>query len=138
MKRMQKRTAKAAKNREDILYLSILIIIPLILYILKTRNGYLAGSEIDWLGQHIAFPDYFRKLFYNTGTLFPQFAAELGGGQNIYNFAYYGLFNPVYLLSYALPFVKMATYIQVVAFLEHIADGILCYYWLGRGHFRRQ
>lgn len=70
--------------------------------------------------------------------MFPQFAAELGGGQNIYNFAYYGLFNPVYLLSYALPFVKMATYIQAVAFLEHIADGILCYYWLGRGHFRRR
>ena len=32
---------------------------------------------------------------------------NLGGGQNIYNFAYYGLYNPVILLSYALPFVKM-------------------------------
>lgn len=138
MKRMQKLMAKATKNREDILYLSILIIIPLILYILKTRNGYLAGSEIDWLGQHIVFPDYFRKLFYETGTLFPQFAAELGGGQNIYNFAYYGLFNPLYLLSYMLPFIKMTTYIQALALLEHIADGILCYCWLGRGHFRRR
>ena len=76
------------------LYLSILMVIPLILYILKIRNGYLAGSEVDWLGQHSVFPDYFRKLFYETKTLFPQFAAELGGGQNIYNFAYYGLFNP--------------------------------------------
>lgn len=70
--------------------------------------------------------------------MFPQFAAELGGGQNIYNFAYYGLFNPLYLLSYMLPFIKMTTYIQALALLEHIADGILCYYWLGRGHFRRR
>lgn len=70
--------------------------------------------------------------------MFPQFAAELGGGQNIYNFAYYGLFNPLYLLSYMLPFIKMTTYIQALALLEHIADGILCYCWLGRGHFRRR
>ncbi|EEG72700.1 hypothetical protein CLOHYLEM_07339 [[Clostridium] hylemonae DSM 15053] len=114
------------------------MVIPLILYILKIRNGYLAGSEIDWLGQHSVFPDYFRKLFYETKTLFPQFAAELGGGQNIYNFAYYGLFNPLYLVSYALPFVKMTTYIQVVSLLEHMADGVLCYYWLSSGHFKKR
>lgn len=104
---------------------------------LKIRNGYLAGSKIDWLGQHSVFPDYFRKLFYETGTLFPEFAAELGGGQNIYNFAYYGLFNPLYLISYLLPFVKMNTYIIAISLLEHIADGLLCYHWLGR-HFKKR
>ena len=31
---------------------------------------------------------------------------NLGGGQNIYNYSYYGLYSPLFLLSYALPFGK--------------------------------
>ena len=49
------------------------------------------GAKVDWLSQHSVLPDYFRQQFYATGKLFPEFAANLGGGQNIYHFAYYGL-----------------------------------------------
>ena len=71
--------------------------------------------EVDWISQHSVIPDYFRQQFYETGSLFPEFAMNLGGGQNIYNFAYYGLYNPVILLSYALPFVKMGDYVMAAA-----------------------
>ena len=49
------------------------------------------GANMDWISQHSVIPDYFRKQFYETGNLFPEFAMNLGGGQNIYNYSYYGL-----------------------------------------------
>lgn len=44
------------------------------------------GSSIDWISQHSTLADYFRKRFYATGNLFPDFAWNLGGGQNILPF----------------------------------------------------
>ncbi len=38
------------------------------------------GSRVDWLSQHSVFPEYFRQHFYDTGNLFPKFAANVGGG----------------------------------------------------------
>lgn len=90
------------------------------------------GSNTDWISQHSVFPDYFRQLFYRTGDLFPQFALNIGGGQNIYNFSYYGLYNPLLLPSYLLPFIKMSDYLMAVSILCLIADGILMFYWLRR------
>lgn len=108
--------------------------IPAVLFILQRSGGYLAGAKVDWISQHAVFPEYFRELFYKTGTVFPQFAAEIGGGQNIYNYAYYGLCNPLYWISYLLPFVKMTDYIQALSLVSEMADGVLCYLWLSR-HF---
>ena len=105
---------------------------------MKISGGYLAGSETDWLSQHIVFPEYFRQRFYETGNLFPDFAMEIGAGQNIYNFGYYGLYNPLYLLSFLLPFVDMAVYVQGMMLAVWIADGLLCYLWLSREHFREE
>ena len=45
------------------------------------------GAKVDWISQHSVIPDYFRKQFYATGKLFPEFAMNLGGGQNIYNYS---------------------------------------------------
>ena len=83
----------------------------LFLCFLIVPGGCLFGSNVDWVSQHIVYPDYFRKLFYKTGNLFPNFALSLGAGQNIYNFSYYGLFSPYILLSYLFPFVKMSIYL---------------------------
>lgn len=88
------------------------------------------GAEIDWLTQHSVFPDYFRRQFYETGSLVPNFAFQLGGGQNIYNFAYYGLLSPAILPSYLLPFVPMAQYIIAVSIAGLLASGFLMQYWL--------
>lgn len=88
------------------------------------------GAKVDWFSQHSVLPDYFRQQFYATGKLFPEFAANLGGGQNIYHFAYYGLYSPLILPSYLLPFVKMSDYIMAVSITGLTASVLLFYYWL--------
>ncbi len=93
------------------------------------------GSKVDWISQHSVLPDYFRRLFYETGEFFPEFAFHIGGGQNIYNFAYYGLYSPVVLLSYLFPFVKMSDYMMAAQFLCLAASVLLLYYWLVKRGF---
>ena len=93
------------------------------------------GAKVDWISQHSVIPDYFRKQFYATGKLFPEFAMNLGGGQNIYNYSYYGLYSPLFLLSYALPFVKMSTYVIVMEMVCLVASVLLLYMWLNRKGF---
>lgn len=94
--------------------------------------GKVFGANVDWISQHSVLPEYFRQQFYSTGNLFPEFAANIGGGQNIYNFSYYGLYSPLILPSYLLPFVKMSDYIIAVSLLCLIADLLLFYQWLRR------
>lgn len=101
----------------------------LFLCFLIVPGGCLFGSNVDWVSQHIVYPDYFRKLFYKTGNLFPNFALSLGAGQNIYNFSYYGLFSPYILLSYLFPFVKMSTYLICLNIILYIVTGFLLYYF---------
>lgn len=93
------------------------------------RKG-IFGSEIDWISQHSVLPDYFRKRFYETGNFLPDIAWNLGGGQNIYNFSYYGLCNPVLMLSWLLPFVPMDCYIMVTSILCYAGSVVLFYLWL--------
>lgn len=93
------------------------------------------GADVDWISQHSVIPDYFRKQFYETGELFPEFALNLGGGQNIYNFAYYGLYSPVILISYLLPGVEMGDYLMAASVICLAASVLLFYYWIGKKGF---
>ena len=93
------------------------------------------GSNVDWISQHSVMPDYFRKQFYETGELFPEFAANIGGGQNIYHFSYYGLFSPVILISYLFPSVKMGDYLMGASIVSLTASAELLYGWLLRRGF---
>ena len=93
------------------------------------RNG-VFGSRVDWISQHSVFPEYFRQLFYDTGQFFPEFAANIGGGQNIYNFSYYGLYSPVVLISYLFPCVEMGTYIMAAMMIHLVIALLLFYRWL--------
>ena len=122
------------KNKTQWIYIGSIIAITVAIAILLTCKGQLAGSNVDWISQHTVFPDYFRKLFYKTHNFFPQYAAEIGGGQNIYNFAYYGLANPTYWLSYLFPFISMQTWIQMISIGGIAANGLLCFAWL-KHHF---
>lgn len=92
--------------------------------------GKVFGANVDWISQHSVFPEYFRQQFYETGQLFPEFAANIGGGQNIYHFAYYGLYNPLNVPAYLLPFVKMSDYMMAVSILCLLADVMLLYRWV--------
>lgn len=83
------------------------------------------GAKVDWINQHSVIPDYFRRRFYETGSLLPDFAWNIGGGQNIYHLSYYGLFSPVVLLSFFLPFIRMDYYIMGSSILSYIVSVLL-------------
>ena len=70
-------------------YIPYLLLTGLTLFFCRMFVGRygIFGAKVDWLSQHSVLPDYFRQQFYATGKLFPEFAANLGGGQNIYHFA---------------------------------------------------
>jgi uncharacterized membrane protein YfhO len=111
-------------------YVWILIIGSIALCWLFVCRWGVFGSQVDWISQHSVLPDYFRKHFYETGSLFPDVAWNLGGGQNIYNFAYYGIYSPVILLSFLLPFVRMDNYIMAGSIAGYAVSAALFYRWL--------
>lgn len=123
---------KEKLNKKDILYVIILILGVLILMISYSRFKYVYGSVTDWKEQHTVIPDCFRQLFYQTKQIFPSFAPNIGGGQNIYYFSYYGLLNPIILISYLIPFVSMQNYIIVSTAILVFVSVILVYLWLRR------
>ncbi|WP_124101188.1 YfhO family protein [Ruminococcus sp. Marseille-P6503] len=122
-------------GRINIIHITALTVVYAAVVLLIMRFEYAYGSNTDWGGQHYAIPDYFRKLFYETGDIFPSFAANLGAGENIYNFSYYGLYSPIILISYLLPFVKMPVYIQAVSIIG-MEISILLFYRFMRAKFR--
>ena len=116
--------------KKDKKYLIIYILITLGVLIGFSCSNYLFGSNTDWLNQHTAFPEYFRKSFYTTHNFFPNFIFNLGSGQNIYNFSYYGLYNPLIIISYLFPMIKMQTYIIGVMLLVTLITTIMIYYFI--------
>ena len=96
------------------------------------------GAKVDWISQHSVIPELFRQQFYDTGNFFPDFTLQAGGGQNIYNFAYYGLYSPAILLSYLFPFVSMSDYIMAVSVESLALSVMLLHYWLSRRGFNRK
>lgn len=122
---------KRFRYREGKSFAVLLALTALFVWLFVLRFG-LFGAKVDWISQHSVLPDYFRKQFYETGELFPEFAFNIGGGQNIYHFAYYGLYSPFVLLSYLLPFVKMSDYMMAVQFFCLVSSVVLLYGWLRR------
>lgn len=96
------------------------------------------GAKVDWISQHSVIPELFRQQFYDTGNFFPDFTLQAGGGQNIYNFAYYGLYSPAILLSYLFPLVSMSAYIMAVSVGSLALSVMLLHYWLSRRGFNRK
>ncbi len=96
------------------------------------------GAKVDWISQHSVIPELFRQQFYDTGNFFPDFTLQAGGGQNIYNFAYYGLYSPAILLSYLFPIVSMSAYIMAVSVGSLALSVMLLHYWLSCRGFNRK
>lgn len=122
-------------DKKDYFNIFWVIIVYLGIALTITHGEFVFGSKIDWGFQHFVFPDYFRQLFYQTGNLFPDFAPNIGGGQNIYYFAYYGLLSPVILISYLFPFIPMGIYIVLSTLLLGILSIILLYKFLKNNGF---
>lgn len=117
-------------TKKDYLMIFLIIILLFISVYLTTGDKYQYASFIDWSCQHYKIPEYFRNLFYETGNLFPNFAFNLGAGQNIYNMSYYGLFSPIIMFSYLLPFVSMKDYVMASGLLLTILSIFLIYKWI--------
>ncbi len=96
------------------------------------------GSTTDWVQQHIKIADYFRTLFFENGQFFPDYAAHLGGGVNIYALSYYGLFRLDVLVSYLIPSVEMEYIVVTYILLEFVASINLCYYWLRKQNIEKE
>ena len=124
------------KNKIPILlpYLFLAVLTLCACWLFAGRHG-LFGAKVDWISQHSVLPAYFRQQFYDTGDLFPEFASNLGGGQDLFEFSYYGLYSPIFLLSYLLPFVAMGDYLQAASVAGLILSVWIFYYWLGRRRF---
>ena len=117
-------------TKKDLIYLWIISLIFLGLIFILSKTTYIYGSTLDWYAQHISIPEYFRTLFYNTHDLLPDFAFNIGSGQNIYNLSYYGLLSPIILISYLFPHVKMMTYLITATIIIVIISTILLYIFL--------
>lgn len=117
------------RHKEGYVFLLFFLLAALFCLVFVLRFG-VFGAEVDWFSQHSVLPDYFRRQFYETGELFPEFAMNIGGGQNIYYFSYYGLYSPIILLSYLLPFVKMSSYVMAAGFFCLVFSVVLMYRWL--------
>lgn len=116
--------------------ISIFVVLVSVTMIIM-HKGIVWGSNTDWKSQHFPIPEYFRMRFYETHDIFPDFALQLGGGQNIYNFGYYGIANPLYLPAYALPFVPMSIYIEILSLATVIISALMSYKFF-KGHFSRK
>lgn len=92
------------------------------------------ASKTDYFAQHAQIPDYFRKLFYSTGELFPNLALNLGGGQNIFYLSYYGLYSPIVLISYLFPNIPMIICLQISNIIMFFITICLMYAFLKK-HF---
>lgn len=118
------------RHKQDILILLLFSAIYLIIAAILTHGDYYFAAVTDFPMQHYVFPEYFRNLFYETKDLFPDFALNIGGGQNIYNFSYYGLLNPYILISYLLPMIPMFYYLIASSFIIVVISTFLFYKFL--------
>lgn len=119
------------KKSKEYIYIALY---GLILVMIFMGTNHLYGSTTDWVTQHSIIPEYFRTMFYETKSLVPNFAFNLGAGENIFNFCYYGFLSPIILVSYLLPFIEMRIYVMSASIILYIASGMLMYKFL-KGHF---
>lgn len=118
-------------------HIMIIFLTTILSVLFLVRNGHILGFGGDWFLQSVSFYEYFRDLLYETGDFFPNLAPHIGGGQNIYYIAYYGLFSPYLLLFYCLPFVRAGDFLMVTGVINIIVSSILLYVFLQKNNFSK-
>lgn len=122
-----------AMERRDLKYHLGLTIITVAVMALPTGGGNFFGSGGDWYSQHVGAAETLRQTIADSGVIFPQLV-NIGGGSNIYDLAYYGLFRPDVMISCLFPGVEMKYFIAVYAAMGFIASVNMMYIWLrGKG-----
>ncbi|WP_279160653.1 YfhO family protein [Thomasclavelia cocleata] len=120
------------KNIYPIIFLTCLTFV--IIYFI-TPSSNIFGSNTDWLSQHVNLADYIRNTMLENKTIFPDFAFNIGAGQNIYNISYYGLLRVDILISCLLPSVEMKDIIITYMIFNLVLSVDLTYLWLKRKQF---
>ena len=92
-------------------------------------KGYVFGSQIDWLSQHVALAETIRTACLSQHTLLPDWIG-LGSGANGFQFAYYGFLRPDVLVGCLLPEISMTTIFCGYTLLFGWFSVLLCYRWL--------
>lgn len=116
----------------------MIILFSLFITLILVGNNHFYGSKIDWINQHTVIPNLFRNLFYETKSFIPNYIFHLGAGQNIFNYSYYGLMNPIILISYLLPFIKMEIFIATASIILYTVTGILLYEFLNKHNISKK
>ncbi|MDR3151973.1 MAG: YfhO family protein [Bifidobacteriaceae bacterium] len=107
-----------------------LILFTIISAIYTNSKGLLFTQVYDYMTQHVPLLDNLRNQFYQTGKIIPEFMPNLGGGQNAFNYVYYGLANPLIMPSYFLPFISSYNYLLGIMTLTILAVFTLTHFWL--------
>ncbi len=100
-----------------------------VLYFVIVPKGYLYGSEVDWLSQHVNLAETLRDEMLRQKTPFLDFI-WLGGGNNVFDFSYYGYLRPDVLIGCILPNIAMKMILTVCMIVSFLATVLLCYYWM--------
>ncbi len=136
--KLKSQSPKKNRTYKDLFCNLIFIITFLIIYFTLTNNNHLFASNIDFKYQHYLIPEYFKTLFLSMHDLFPDFALNLGGGQNIYYLSYYGLLNPYILISYLFPQIKMINYLITTNCLIILITTSLFYFFLRKNNYNEK
>ncbi len=93
----------------------VYVIILLLLNHFKLEIG--NGDSSDFLSQHLKFFEYLRNNFWYTHDLFPQFNQSFGLGQSFVGMYYYGMYNPLLLISYIIPLINPFSYFLLMYYI---------------------
>lgn len=110
-----------------------LILIFIILTIVIIPDGYVYGSNTDWLSQHVTLAETIRNACLEQHTLLPSWI-NLGGGSNGYQFAYYGFLRPDIMIGCLLPQVPMVNIIIGYMLIIYLSSVLLIFVWLRIEH----
>lgn len=111
--------------------IGIIVFITCLLLLCIPYGDAVFGSNVDWLNQHVRIAQHIRDACYAQETLLPDYSS-LGGGSNMFMFAYYGILRLDILISLLLPHVEMQTILIAYAIASMYASCLLCYFWLKR------
>ena len=106
-----------------------LILIFIILTAVIIPDGYVYGSNTDWLSQHVTLAETIRSACLEQHTLLPSWIG-LGGGSSGYQFAYYGFLRPDILIGCLLPQVPMINIMIGYMLTVYLLSVLLMFVWL--------
>ena len=128
---------KTLKKYAIFIHILLISVLALLEVYLIIKNNNIFGAKVDWFSQNVPFAEYFRNLFYNTKNIFPNLALHIGAGQNIFNFAYYGLFNPYIIITYLLPMLRIGDYFIFLSIFNIIVTSVGFYIFLIKNNYSK-